>query len=196
METVLSLAHRYLSEVIQPGDVAVDATVGNGHDTVHLAQCVGPAGCVIGFDIQHQALENTRNRLSDAGCDGQIELFLESHEFISDTVLQVLSHRKESPQSQLAAVCYNLGYLPGGDKSIVTQTASTLGSLKASLDLLRSDGVLTVVLYPGHDGGREERDAVLEWASVLPTDTFRVMHHHTPNRRNAPELLAMHVIAA
>ena len=145
--SLLEEAHALVSAKIRPGDAAVDATVGNGHDTLFLAQCVGPKGKVIGFDVQQQALDNARHRLQDS--EVSINLHCVGHEEMDSYV-----------QHRVAAVMFNLGYLPGSDKSTITQTETTLLALGKALALLECGGLLSVMCYPGHAGGDVESHAV------------------------------------
>jgi len=144
--SLIAKAHDLLRNVIQSGDVVVDATLGNGHDTLFLAQCVGEAGKVIGFDIQEGALVATRERLSGAAVKLDVaELYLKSHAELSAHV-----------PPDVSAVMFNLGYLPGGDKTKITHWESTEVALRSALSCLRKHGLLTVMCYPGHPGGDEE----------------------------------------
>jgi 16S rRNA C1402 N4-methylase RsmH len=116
---LLEKAHEMIESSVGVGDMVVDATLGNGHDTLFLAQCVGPTGKVIGFDVQQAALDATRKRLLVAGIgESSFELHLESH-------VQIL----EYVPFGVSAVVFNLGYLPGADKSVITQVATTLEAL-------------------------------------------------------------------
>ena len=144
------LAHEFLREHLRPGDTAIDATVGNGHDTKFLAECVGPTGRLIGFDIQEAALENARGLLKASGIEN-VELILADHSKMREFVMEPVS-----------ASTFNLGYLPGGEKSVITRTPTTLAATDSALSLLRVGGMLTIIGYRGHDGGREETDAVRE----------------------------------
>ena len=144
--SLITKAHDLLKNVIQSGDVVVDATLGNGHDTLFLAQCVGVTGKVIGFDIQQEALVATRERLSEAAVKLDVaELHLKSHAELSALVPQDVS-----------AVMFNLGYLPGGDKTKITHWKSTEVALRSALSCLKKHGLLTVMCYPGHPGGDKE----------------------------------------
>ncbi|MEM9284053.1 MAG: class I SAM-dependent methyltransferase, partial [Verrucomicrobiota bacterium] len=136
---VTEMAHALIKERLGPGDRAIDATVGNGHDTLFLADCVGKKGEVIGFDLQPEAIRSTRQRLGS--CD-HVVLHEKGHELLA-------SHTG----GLVHAITFNLGYLPGGDKSIITQPDTTLKALVASLECLDPRGLLTVVAYPGHTGG-------------------------------------------
>ncbi len=190
-DEVLDTAHRLLAAAVSPGDAAVDATAGNGHDTLHLARCVGPDGFVAAFDVQEQALEATRRRLAEAGVDDRVSLLASGHETMAEAVPDALAKRGLPTGMPVSAVCFNLGYLPGGDKTIVTRPETTLRALEAALELLAPGGVVTTVLYSGHPGGRLERDAVLTWAEHLPADSYDVLYYHLLNRPGSAELVAI-----
>ena len=151
-------AHAWLATVLAPGDIAVDATVGNGHDTLFLARCVGAQGRVVGFDLQRRAIEQTRQRLAAAGLLPRVDLHLAGHEHLLD-------HLPDGALGTVAAVCFNLGYLPGGDKSIITRPGTTRAALDAAWLALRPDGLMTVLAYVGHRGGAEELAEVQAWHS-------------------------------
>jgi len=169
--SAVALSHFFLRQRVRPGDQVADATCGNGHDTLLLAQLVGPAGMVWGFDIQARALDATRELLAGNGCLDQVELLEAGHERIGEVVPE-----------PLAAVIFNLGYLPGGDRSIVTRPDSTRMAMTRAAELLLPGGLLLVVVYTGHAGGAEEGDTVAEWAATLPTETFCVWGCRQPNR--------------
>lgn len=177
----LPLVHDWVRQVVQPGEVVVDATVGNGHDTLFLAKLVGDNGCVYGFDIQAEAVERTRLVLAQDAIASQVNLFAECHSAIETHV-----------SGEIGAAMFNLGYLPNGDKSIITQEESTLEALQQCLKLLRPQGIITIMCYPGHEGGASEASAVEEWARSLETPRFLVMRMAPHNPRNpAPYLLAV-----
>jgi len=184
--SVLTMAHRLAAERIRPGDAAIDATVGNGVDTAFLARAVGPKGAVYGFDIQQAALDAARARVASAAPETRLELFLASHHRMAELLPAKLA-------GQVSAVMFNLGYLPGaeGARSIVTRPETTLAALDASLTFLRPGGVLTVVVYTGHEGGREEGEAVDEWARSLPGDAGQAVLYRMIQRPRAPYLIAV-----
>lgn len=182
--SVLEYAHTLAGRGVNKGGVAIDATVGNGHDTLFLAQAVGPHGSVIGFDIQEEALESTRRRVETEAPEASLRLFHAGHEMLKE-------HLDESVHGKVGAVMFNLGYLPGGDHSITTTPETTRQALDASTHLLRPGGIVTVVAYPGHDGGAEEAKAVHSWMSVRSQETYRVLSYQFPNQpADAPGLFA------
>ncbi|MDP0490520.1 MAG: class I SAM-dependent methyltransferase [Verrucomicrobiota bacterium JB023] len=152
-------AKRLVRDAVQAGDQVIDATLGNGHDAVFLAQLVGAHGMVHGFDVQAQAIESSRQRLREAGLLERCKLLRQGHETLAD----VVSH-------PVSAVMFNLGYLPGSDKERITQERSTVAALSSASALLRKGGVITVVCYVGHPGGLEEAGAVVEWTRSLTED--------------------------
>lgn len=174
------LAQLLLRDVIAPGDLAVDATAGNGHDTLFLAQAVGAGGRVLAFDTQAAALESARGRVAAAGLAGRVDFHLESHANMAN----------RTAQGGVAAVMWNLGYLPGGDHGAITTAGETLRGLEAAARVLKAGGWMTVVCYPGHAGGDEEAAAVLHWLQDQADKGWRVARYDIlGTRRPAPCLI-------
>lgn len=173
--------HQLLTEQLQNGDLAIDATAGNGHDSLFLAQQVGVDGTVIAIDIQAQAIEATRVKLADANLAPRAQLQLGDHA----EQLEALTNKHAD---RIAAIVFNLGYLPGSDKSIQTQTSSTQHALKASLKLLRPEGLLCVTAYRGHPGGMEEAALVETWMRSQEASGHKV-ECHIPKANNTPPIL-------
>ena len=169
LPTAVQWSHVILGPRLRAGDVVVDATAGNGHDTVFLAEKVMPGGRVFAFDVQEEAIAQTRERLSGLGLGSsgtnEIALHHAGHERMAELLPGEMRGR-------LRAAMFNLGYLPGGDKTRITRVETTLVALQQALEWLASDGVLTVVVYPGHEGGRAEADAVEQWMAGLASDQF------------------------
>lgn len=184
LPSILSFTHQRVREVLQEGAVAVDATVGNGHDTLFLAEQVGPAGCVHGFDIQREALESAHHRLTEAGVAKRVILHHAGHQRMEETL-------PPDVRGRIRAVMFNLGYLPGGDKTIITRPETTLEAIRQSLRLLSPGGLLTVVLYTGHPGGEEEAEAVLHYMKTLDPQRYQVARYTHINRHHAPSLVAV-----
>lgn len=179
LPSVLKRAHQIVGSVLRPGDVAVDATAGNGHDTVRLARSVGRDGQVYGFDVQEEALRRTRERLEAEGMAERVTLFQRGHETMRETL-------PEEVHGQIHAVMFNLGYLPGSDKICITRPETTIPALRATLALLSEGGVVTVVLYSGHEGGQREAEAVRVWMTELDQETFHVLSYRFVNQQNNP----------
>ena len=145
-----------LDDFLMPGFCVVDATMGNGHDTLYLAGKVSPGGRVYAFDIQQQALTNTRERLKNAGLEEAAELILASHDTMDAYV-----------PKELDAVIFNLGWLPGTEHTCTTRVETTLKAVNTALGLIRKGGVVTICVYPGHEEGSRELEALTEWARGL-----------------------------
>ncbi|MGX7014590.1 class I SAM-dependent methyltransferase [Vagococcus silagei] len=180
LKSALHFSHQLLTEVVHEGDHVIDATMGNGHDTLFLAELVGIKGQVDAFDIQEQALQNTSERLTSAQANKQVQLHLKSHEFVN-TVLQ--------PNQTIQAAVFNLGYLPSGDKNIITQSKSTIRSIEILCEHLAPKGRIIVVLYSGHDGGKLEKQQVLDFVTDLPQELFSVLMYQFINQKNEPPAL-------
>ena len=152
------LLHTILLGEIHEGDLAIDATAGNGHDTLFLAREVGETGTVIAFDIQAAAIEATRNRLESEKFIERVTLFQKSH-------CELSTH---AAHGSVKVIVFNLGYLPGADRNIATTTPDTLEALAASTRLLKPGGILAVICYPGHSEGAKESMAVESFFHSLP----------------------------
>ena len=191
MLRAVSFSHQLIRERLKPGDLAVDATAGNGHDTVFLASLTGPEGIVIAFDVQAEAITATRTALERSGAPAHSwQLIHAGHETMAGAV-------PEAWQGKAGAVLFNLGYLPGSDKSVTTSTATTLTALAAALRLLRPGGVTVAVLYTGHPGGQEEADAVVNFAASLSSRDYHAVTYRTVNARQSPPfVLAIEKTAA
>lgn len=166
-----SLARAAVSAVLKPGARAVDATMGNGHDTLMLARCIAPTGQVAAFDIQRQALQQTAVRLRAAGLAQRVDLMRLGHEHMIEAL-------PDDWPGTVAAVMFNLGYLPGGDKTRITRAETTVPAMRQSLALLAPGGILSVMLYRGHRGADAETTAVADWIARL--DGWQVDHHPSP----------------
>lgn len=180
LKTALRYSHELLEDIIIPGDTVVDATMGNGNDTLFLAQLVGENGHVYSFDIQEQAIANTKNRLKEHQCENQVTLLLQGHETIGDVI--------EDNQLIRGAI-FNLGYLPKSDKTITTHEDTTLKALNELLIRLEKKGRIILVVYDGHDGGKIEKKAVVDFVTNLPQEKFSVLNYQFINQRNSPPSL-------
>ncbi len=165
--------HANLRKALQPGDTAVDATAGNGHDTLFLARQVGTEGRVYAFDSQAIALETTRQRLITSEAFLQCQLQQLDHAVGLARLLRDI-------RRAVAAVVFNLGYLPGADKALTTSTETTLPALDAAALLLRPGGLLCVTAYRGHPGGLEEAAAVEAWMRDKAAQGWPLETHQSP----------------
>lgn len=146
-------AHGIVAQYLNSGDLAIDATAGNGHDSCFLARQVGDKGRVFAFDIQQQALKNTEKQLKEKGLQEQVALIQRGHEYLAQEL-------PADCYGKIQAVMFNLGYLPGGNQQLTTTSTTTLAALEQARPLLASGGVITVLAYRGHPGGQEETRAV------------------------------------
>lgn len=160
------LAHKIVRRVIRAGDIVVDATAGNGHDTVFLGRLVGNQGTVIAIDLQQAAVASTTARVQEADISGRVSVYCENH--------ANLGERMKSAVGKVAAVMFNLGYLPGSGKAIITRPESTREALMAAAQLLRPQGVITVIAYRGHEGGQAEAKEVTNTAEKYREEGFEV----------------------
>ncbi len=173
------LAADYMIRSIREGDRVVDATMGNGKDTLFLCELVGETGYVYAFDVQAEAVERTRERVEEAGYTGRTTLFLAGHETMAE-------HVKEPVQ----AVMFNLGWLPGAEHIVTTKTDTTLAAVHAACNLIAPGGIVTVCVYPGHEEGTRELSALLEYAASLDVRRFNVAHHRFLNASlQTPQLI-------
>lgn len=157
MKPLTQLAHELIRREIGPcpeGRLAIDATAGNGHDTLFLAELVGTTGRVWAVDLQEAAIALTRERVGSL--IDRVDLCVGDHADLKSMI--PLEHH-----GQIAIVMFNLGFLPGSDKITITRTASTIAALSAAWELLAQSGLLSVIAYPGHPGGDEEATAVANW---------------------------------
>lgn len=179
---VLRFAHQLVKERLLLGDVAIDATLGNGHDTLMLAQQVGEEGIVLAFDVQQQAFEKSR-------------ILLEKHQALLPVRFIHASHANLQAQWQQQSlknpkiIMFNLGYLPGADKQYTTQVRSSLQALEQSLQILLPHGLLLVTVYPGHPEGALEDVAISQWASELSQKDYQVLRYGFINQVNKPPYL-------
>ena len=175
------LVHHTLNDYVREGDLAIDATAGNGHDTSYLASRVGEVGKVIAIDIQDSAIESTRSLLSEKALLDRVTLLVGDHSVILE---QLLEEYKES----IATIVFNLGYLPGSDKSVKTEADNTIQALEASTMLLRPSGMLCVTAYRAHLGGKEEATSIKRWMASKESSGWQIKSH-VPVSSNLPPIL-------
>ncbi len=175
LQRVLQYAQHLLISSVTNGDTVIDATAGNGHDTLLLANLVGDQGQVFAFDVQQQAVEATTNRLNEANLGHRATVILDGHENISKYI-----------STPIAAAIFNLGYLPGSDHAIITKPNTTIQAIESILALLKVEGIVVLVIYHGHEGGKTERDEVINYVSTLPQKYFHVLQYQFLNQKNDP----------
>ncbi|MDT2860848.1 class I SAM-dependent methyltransferase [Lactococcus lactis] len=187
----LEMAHWMLKDIIKTNDVVVDATMGNGYDTQFLAEL---GAKVYAFDVQEEALNATEKRLDDAGIKNQIFEKNLSNLLTEPSVNLILSGHEnlsEYVKEPIKAAIFNLGYLPKTDKSVVTKADTTLTALDALTNQLVVGGRIAIMIYYGHEGGMEEKDAVIKWTSSLPQNDWEVTSYAPLNQIHTPPILVL-----
>ncbi len=156
MIDLLDLQKQFILTHLKEGDIAVDFTMGNGHDTEFLSKTVGPNGHVYAFDVQEMALASTAEHLRESGCPNNCTLILDSHHNV-----------KKYVDVPIKAGMFNLGYLPGSDKTVTTMRETTLPAIEAAIDLMDRDAIILVAVYPGHAEGEAEGKMICNYLSSL-----------------------------
>lgn len=178
LKTALQYSHQLLEECVTTGDKVIDATMGNGYDTIFLSKLVGKLGYVYAFDIQKKAIQNTQDKILEQNIDN-VSLIFDSHanfkEYFNDDF-------------KIKAAIFNLGYLPNGDKSIITKSESTIQAIQWLLTHLEINGRIILVVYHGHEGGKKERDDLLSFVETLDQTYYQVLKYQFLNQKNNPPL--------
>jgi predicted methyltransferase len=180
LERILPFARTLLEKAVKPGEIAVDATVGNGHDTVFLADLVGETGHVYGFDIQADAIQKTALRLDEKEISERVTLFERGHEFVTECL---------PIETSIAGAIFNLGYLPGGNKEIVTTPATTISAVEQMLSMLKVEGIIVLVIYHGHPEGANERDYLIQFVEQIDQMEAHVLRYQFVNQQNNPPFI-------
>lgn len=168
-KNISELAHNIVKAHCPNTNLAIDATLGNGYDTDFLSRIFRK---VYAFDIQSDVIDQNKAK----GLKN-VEYILDSHENFIKYI------------TSADCIMYNLGFLPGGDKSITTLASSTISSMQMATNILNSNGIISIAIYEGHQEGRREKDAIMNFVSTLPKNKFGVMSHSVINRENAPSLI-------
>lgn len=174
VERILPFAKSLIISHINEASTVVNATCGNGHDTLFLAQHV-PKGHVYGFDIQEAAIKAAREKVKDYN---NTTLILDGHEHVSRYIKQ-----EDLP---IDAAIFNLGYLPKGDKHIVTTSETTIQAIESLFEMLAPEGIIVIVIYPGHPEGRIESNVVFEYLQQFDQQKAHVLQYGFINQQNNP----------
>ena len=172
----LTIVHDFLRRQVAPGAFCIDATAGKGRDTALLCRLTGEQGRVLAFDIQADAVRQTRALLAEQGLHAEV---------IQDSPANMA--RYASPGT-VDCIVFNFGRLPGGDPKIFTTAETSLPAIDAGLALLRPGGVMALALYYGKENGYGERDAVLAHLRALDDRAYTVLACDWLNRKNDPPL--------
>lgn len=175
---ITEISHKTVAMFLQEGEVAIDATAGHGMDTVFLAKQVGEEGHVYAFDIQDRAITSTEGRLLMEGLKSRTSLIKDSHENIDQYV-----------KGTIGCAMFNLGYLPNGDKTIITCPTSSVIAIKKCIDLVKIKGVISICIYTSHEGAKQEATLVEEFLIKLPKKNYKVLKHFSLNDENSPYIV-------
>lgn len=170
--------HHFIREQVKPGDFCIDATMGNGNDTVLLSRLAGENGHVLAFDIQEQALQNTTERLKAENCADNYRLIMRSHEYMGEY----------ADEGSVSCITFNFGYLPGGNHNLATHADSSIRAIAGGLKLLKKQGLMTLCIYSGGDSGFFEKDAILQYVRELDTRNYLVIQSEYANRPHNPPI--------
>ncbi len=152
----------------------IDATCGNGNDTLFLSE-LAHRGKVYAFDIQKEAIDNTKKRCQDKT---NIDYICDSHANLE----------KYIHQENLACVMFNLGYLPNSTSPLSTNSDSTINAIESSLKLLKSGGAVLLTIYTGHDDHQEEKN-IMPFITSLDKYKYNVLKYEFINLIDPPYLI-------
>lgn len=175
---ITTWVHELFRLQVKEEGVYIDATMGNGHDTLFLCEMAGEKGKVLAFDIQERALEATDKLLREHQMGERAGLYLESHVFIDHYA------EKES----VDGIIFNFGYLPGGDHELATRADTSVKAVDTGLALLKRGGVMALCIYSGGDTGYEEKEKILEYLKALDEKRYLVIMNSFYNRKKDPPL--------
>lgn len=174
--SIVEWTHDFVKRHVKSGDFCIDATAGRGNDTVFLAQLVGKDGKVLAFDIQPQAVEDTKCLLKEKG-------------LTADVILDSHSNLKEYAENETVdCIVFNFGYLPGGDHKLATKSDTSITAIEQGLLLLKKNGIMSLCIYSGGDSGFEERDALLSYLKEIDPKKYIVIKNDYYNRPNNPPI--------
>lgn len=169
---VSDISHHIISAFVKDKDIAIDATLGNGHDTDFLKDNFK---MVYAFDIQQVAVNNY-----NAKNYKNVKAICDSHENFEEYI-----------NGKVNCLVYNLGYLPGENKDITTISEVTVKSIRTGLNMLCENGIMTIAIYSGHEEGKKEKNMVLDFVKSLPKNKFAVLYNEFLNRDNNPPSLVI-----
>ena len=176
--SALNIIHKIIRERVQPGDLCIDATAGRGNDALFLAKLVGETGHVTAFDIQQDAVDSTKKLLEEHGMTSRTDVLLKSHSEMDEVC----------EEGTVSCITFNFGWLPKGDHNIFTNKSTSIPAIEKGLKLLKSGGMMTLIIYYGRETGFEERDALLEYLPTIDSSRFTVREMPFVNRPNCPPI--------
>jgi len=174
----VTLSHYLIDLHLEKGATAVDATCGNGNDTLYLCEKVGKDGFVYAFDIQEEACRTTSALLRRKGVTNA-KVICKPHETMDEHVIR-----------RIACAVFNLGFLPSSDSKIRTEPETTILAIEKAMELLIPDGFIIISVYVSHEGGKKEYKKLLKMLDKIDAKTYQTLHIDQPNRKNiAPKVL-------
>lgn len=176
--SALDIIKRVIDENVKEGDICIDATAGRGNDTLHLCRLVGDSGHVTAFDIQQDAVDSTKELLSENGMAHRADVRLQSHSEMD----------KLFEENSVSFITFNFGWLPKGDHNIFTKKETSIEAIEKGLKLLKSGGIMSLIIYYGRETGFEERDALLEFLPTIDNRHYTVVEMPFVNRPNCPPI--------
>lgn len=177
---ITEFSHEIFRLQVKPFGTYLDATMGNGHDTMFLCELAGEQGKVLAFDIQQQAVDATDRLLRKHGVQERARLILDSHVNMCNYV----------QEESVDGIYFNFGYLPGGDHSCATRADTSVEAVRRSLPLLKKGGMTALCIYSGGDTGFEEKDRLLEFLKEVDEKKYLVIVSSYFNRKKNPPVPA------
>ena len=165
----------YIEKLVKKGDIVVDATMGNGYDTLYLAKIIGEEGFLYSFDIQKEALISTKEKLKKENLLSRTKLIVDGHENIDRYI-----------DKQIDFMIFNLGYLPKGDHNIITKPHTTIEAIKKGMNLLKPNGIISIAIYSGHEDGAYEKNELYKFLTKVNQEQFNVLSSSFINQINNP----------
>ncbi|MCD8842702.1 tRNA (mnm(5)s(2)U34)-methyltransferase [Staphylococcus gallinarum] len=178
IERILPFAKSLITSHVNSESIVIDATCGNGHDTLFLAEQV-PDGKVYGFDIQKTAIQNTFERTKHLD---NVTLIQDGHEHVQTYI-------SPTDYGHIDAAIFNLGYLPKGDKSVVTKPQTTIAAIEDIFQILSKEGIIILVIYHGHPEGKIEKDALFDYLTQIDQEQAHVLQYQFINQQNNPPFI-------
>jgi len=181
IQGIIPFAHQLLKNSVHEGDTVIDATCGNGNDTLFLAKLVGKEGHVYAVDVQEQAIKTTKNLLEQHHCNYIT--------YIHDNHANIKQFLPNELYGTIGGVVFNLGYLPKSDKQIITKGSTTVEAIKTLIKYIRKHALIVIVIYHGHEGGKEEKEMVLSFVKELDQSYYSVLKYEFINQINNPPFI-------
>lgn len=178
LKRIIPYTHQLLENSVEAGDVVVDATCGNGNDTLLLSRLVGESGHIYAVDVQEQAIESTKRLLASNNRTNVT--------YIHDSHAKLDQYLPDDSRGKIGGAIFNLGYLPRSDKQIITHGDSTIAAVETLLQYIRKKALVVLVVYHGHEGGPTEKDTVLSYVRGLDQKKYAVLKYQFLNQQNNP----------